>query len=112
MLTPQVIQLSTYSNLNNYSDESWSDQESRQEIGMVLNAIDQAAATGRIVYVSFRFWTSIRGLMAGCYFARHGQSGAGALKILNTRHEIAFGCKRELRFAANRKLVRSWKAGD
>ena len=67
----------------------------RKDIRQVLDQIDQLLEGGRILYVSTKD-NALRGILAGCYLARHGQSGNAALVALQDRRATAAnGWKRE-----------------
>jgi hypothetical protein len=83
----------------------------RKDIRPILDQIDQFLAEGRVVYVSASD-TALRGILAGCYLARHGQTGRAALEALQAcRATSARGWRREPANRKARRYVRSWPAG-
>ena len=83
----------------------------RKDVRRVLDQIDQLLDGGRILYVSTKD-NALRGILAGCYLARHGQSGNAALAALQARRATAAnGWKREPASTRARRYVRSWPAG-
>jgi hypothetical protein len=82
----------------------------RKDIRVVLDLIDQYITQGRVVCVTAD--ESLRGILVGCYLARHGQSGAAALKALQAcRATGPNGWHREPPFDQARRYIRSWPAG-
>ena len=58
----------------------------RKDYRLILDQIDRRLAEGRVVYVSAD-GSNLRGILAGCYLARHGQTGDTALNVLQKRRE-------------------------
>lgn len=82
----------------------------RKDIRPILELIDQYLDQDRVVCVTAD--ESLRGILAGCYLARHGQSGAAALKALQAcRATGPNGWRREPPFDEARRYIRSWPAG-
>ena len=83
----------------------------RRDIRPVLDKIDGFLAGGRVVYVSAAN-SALRGVLAGCFLARHGQGGAEALAALQLRRaESAKGWRREPVSRRARRFIRRWPAG-
>lgn len=83
----------------------------RKDIRSILDQIDQHLADGRVLYVS-TISDTLRGTLAGCYLARHGQAGTAALAVLQARRATSTnGWKREPASRKARRYVRSWPAG-
>jgi hypothetical protein len=83
----------------------------RKDIRPILDRIDQLLADGRVLYVS-AVHRNLRGILAGCYLARHGQAGSAALAALQAcRATAASSWKREPVSRQARRYVRSWPAG-
>ena len=57
--------------------------ESRELATAVLDAIDEHIGQGRTVYLHCRWGIGRTGTILGCWLARHGHTGAGALARLN-----------------------------
>jgi len=83
----------------------------RKDIYPILDQIDHYLANGRVLYVSASE-RDLRGILAGCYLARHGQAGNAALEALQAcRATISDGWRREPPTRKARRYVRSWPKG-
>ena len=83
----------------------------RKDIRRVLDLIENLLGEGRVIYLSASTG-SLRGILAGCYLARHGQTGAAALRALQARRATGpNGWKREPASVKARRYVCSWPAG-
>ena len=82
----------------------------RKDIRPVLDQIDQLLADGCILFVSAS--GELRGILAGCYLARHGKPGKAALVELQIcRTSGSNGWKREPASRKARRYIREWPAG-
>lgn len=82
----------------------------RKDIRKILDLIDQYLAQGRIIQV--RADRITRAILAGCYLARHGQTGASALRALQAARATGpEGWKLEPPDRKARGYIRSWPAG-
>jgi hypothetical protein len=83
----------------------------RKDIRPILDQMDRFLAEGRVIYLSASD-PALRGILAGCYLARHGQAGRAALEALQAcRATAARGWRREPANPKARRFVRSWPAG-
>ncbi len=83
----------------------------KKDYRLVLDQIDQHLAEGRVLYVSTD-GSYLRGILAGCYLARHGQTGETALRVLQERRAMGVNrWKRELSSHKARRYVRGWREG-
>jgi hypothetical protein len=83
----------------------------RKDIRLILDQIDRYLAEGHILYVSVPD-RDLRGILAGCFLARHGQTGSAALRALQAcRATGPNGWKREPNSRKARRYVCSWPAG-
>jgi hypothetical protein len=83
----------------------------RKDYGLILDQIDQHLTEGRVLYISTD-GSYLRGILAGCYLARHGQTGETALRVLQERRAMGEnGWKRELSSRKARRYVRGWQKG-
>ena len=81
----------------------------RKDYSMILDQIDQHLAEGRVLYVSTD-GSYLRGILAGCWLARHGQTGEAALRLLQERRARGVnGWKWELNSRKARRYVRGWR---
>ncbi len=94
----------------------WNDEYTRRHkrklIRQIMDQIDQLVSEGRMVYVSCLYNETFRAIVAGCYLARHGQTGRAALDVLQAcRAAGPDGWKREPASFAARRYIRAWPAG-
>jgi len=87
----------------------------RKDIRPILDQIDYFLANGHVLYVSTSsdYIYDLRGILAGCYLARHGQAGDAALEALQACQPITVhGWARQPPSRKARRYVRSWPEGD
>jgi len=83
----------------------------RRDIRPILDQIDHSLAAGRVVFVCCDE-RELRGILAGCYLARHGQAGSTALKALQAcRAATVCNWRRDPVSERARRYVRRWPAG-
>jgi hypothetical protein len=83
----------------------------RSKIVPILNQIDFLLDNGYILYVSVAD-IDILGIIAGCYLARHGQTGRSVLKTLQAcRADSSYGWKPMPATREARRYVREWPKG-
>jgi hypothetical protein len=83
----------------------------RRDIRPILDQIDRYLAEGRVVFVSSDS-RDLRGILAGCYLARHGQAGPAALKALQAcRAKTVRSWRRDPVSDKAQRYVRTWPAG-
>ncbi len=82
------------------------------EMAAILDAIDAALASGRLVYV--HCWGGIgrTGTVVGCYLVRHGMSGPAALdEIARLRSILPHPHRRSPETEEQCRMVRDWGLG-
>ena len=87
----------------------------RKDIRPILDQIDSFLADERVLYVSTasEYINNLRGTLAGCYLARHGQAGDAALEALQASQATAVhSWNRQPPSRKARRYVRSWPEGD
>jgi hypothetical protein len=86
---------------------------SRDRMKTALDTIDQALAGGYTVFASCRELGKQSGMVAGCYLARHGLTGKQALQeVERLRSHSTYWWLLAPALESQRRLVRSWQAGE
>lgn len=85
----------------------------RKQVTAMLDAIDRALADGQNVYLHCLDGQELTGIVVGCYLARHGMSGAQALREIERLRANTFDAwLRSPVSERARRLVRSWQVGE
>ena len=83
-----------------------------EEMVCILDIIDRALGTGRVVYLHCYAGIGRTGTVVGCYLARHGLSGAEALReIRRLRQGTPDGWVTSPEVRAQREMVWNWPVG-
>ena len=83
-----------------------------ERMRQILDAIDDALASDRVVYV--HCWAGIgrTGTVVGCYLVRHGLSGEAALEeIIRLRQNVSDAWQSSPQTEIQRRMVLNWPVG-
>ncbi len=82
----------------------------RARLVEILDLIDQALASGQVVYLHGLHLGGVEDTLAGCWLVRHGLTGQQALaKIREACRELPEAWRRAPYSARARKLIRGWR---
>ncbi len=83
-----------------------------EQLVAILDAVDEALAMGKVVYVHCLAGIGRTGTVVGTYLVRHGLSGEQALeKIHRLRRNLPGGVIPSPKVEPQRQLVRNWQPG-
>lgn len=85
----------------------------QEHMAQILDLIDAAIGTGRNVYVHCRAGLGRTGTVVGCFMARHGKTGAEALRTIQLlRYNTPYPNAASPETGPQRQLVLSWEEGQ
>ena len=85
----------------------------RKNMIQILDKIDLSLKKGKSAYVHCFGGIGRTGTVVGCYLARHGASGEGALsQIAEWRLSLSSGWVRAPESVVQREMVRNWNLGQ